>query len=61
MVVALSDKDLNKLSEQMMVQLKIEGDVDAFTKAQRKQFWEAALEGEMDDHLGYTKHDRARL
>jgi len=59
MVVAVSDKDLNKLAEKMMAQLKTEGDVDAFTKALRKQFWEATLEGEMDDHLGYSKHDRA--
>jgi len=59
MVVAVSDKDLNKLAEQMMAQIKTEGDVDAFTKALRKQFWEATLEGEMDDHLGYSKHDRA--
>ena len=59
MVVAVSKKDLNKLAEQMMAQLKTEGDVEAFTKALRKQFWESTLEGEMDDHLGYTKHDRA--
>ena len=59
MVAAVSKKDLNKLAEQMMAQLKTEGDVEAFTKALRKQFWEATLEGEMDDHLGYTKHDRA--
>ena len=59
MEAEVSDKDLNKLAEQMMAQLKTEGDVDAFTKALRKQFWEATLEGEMDDHLGYSKHDRA--
>ena len=33
----VSDKGLNKLAEQMMAQLKTEGDVDAFTKAFRKQ------------------------
>ena len=59
MAIQMSDKDLNKLAEQMMAQLKTEGDVDAFTKALRKQFWEATLEGEMDDHLGYSKHDRS--
>ena len=59
MAIQVTDKDLNKLAEQMMAQLKTEGDVDAFTKALRKQFWEATLEGEMDDHLGYSKHDRA--
>ena len=59
MAMQVSEKDLNKLAEKMMAQLKTEGDVDAFTKALRKQFWEASLEGEMDDHLGYSKHDRA--
>lgn len=59
MAIQVSDKDLNKLAEEMMAQLKTEGDVDAFTKALRKQFWEATLEGEMDEHLGYTKHDSA--
>lgn len=58
MAIHVSDKDLNKLAEQMMAQLKTEGDVDAFTKALRKQFWEATLDGEMDEHLGYSKHDR---
>jgi len=59
MVAEMSDKDLSKLAEQMMAQLTTESDVDAFTKALKKQFWEATLEGEMDEHLGYTKHDRA--
>lgn len=59
MVAEVSDKDLNKLAEQMMAQLGTEGDVDAFAKALRKKFWEATLEGEMDDHLGYSKHEKA--
>ena len=59
MVAEMSDKELNKLAEQMMAQLKTEGDVDAFTKALRKQFWEATLESEMDEHLGYCKHEQA--
>ena len=59
MVADVSDKDLNKLAEQLMAQLTTEGDVNAFTKALRKQFWEASLEGEMDDHLGYSKHEQA--
>jgi putative transposase len=59
MVIEVSDKELTKLAEQMMAQLTTEGDVDAFAKALRKQFWEASLEGEIDDHLGYSKHERA--
>lgn len=38
MVAEVSDKDLGKLAEKMMAQCKTEGDVDAFTKALRKQF-----------------------
>lgn len=59
MVTEVNDKDLSKLAVQMMSQLESEGDVDAFTEALKKQFWEATLEGEMDKHLGYSKHDRA--
>lgn len=59
MVVAVSDKDLNKLAEQLMAELGTEDNVEAFTKALRKQFWEATLEGEMDNHLGYSKHNKA--
>ena len=59
MVAAVSDKDLNKLAEQLMAELGTEDNVEAFTKALRKQFWEATLEGEMDNHLGYSKHDKA--
>lgn len=58
MVAVMSDKNLSKLAEKMMPQLITEGDVVGFTKALKKQFWEATLEGEMDEHLGYTKHDR---
>lgn len=57
MVEQVNEKDLNKLAEKLMNELKTEGDVDAFSKVLRKQFWEATLEGEMDDHLGYTKND----
>ena len=31
MAIQVSDKDLNKLAEQMMAQLKTEGDVDALS------------------------------
>jgi len=59
MVVEVSEQDLNKLAKEMMAQLETQSDVEAFTKALRKQFWEATLEGEMDDHLGYSKHQKA--
>ncbi len=59
MDLEVRDKDPNKLAEQLMAELGTEGNVDAFTKALRKKFWEATLEGEMDDHLGYSKHAKA--
>ena len=59
MVLEVNDKEMSKLAEQMMAKLNTEGDVEAFTKALRKQFWEATLEGEMDDHLGYAKHEKS--
>jgi putative transposase len=34
-----------------------ETDFEEFTKALRKQFWESTLEGELDEHLGYEKHE----
>lgn len=57
MTAQVNEKELNELAAKLMGELKGEKDVDAFTKALRKQFWEATLEGEMDDHLGYSKHD----
>jgi len=59
MATEVNEKELNELAKKMMGELKGEKDVDAFTKALRKQFWEATLEGEKDDHLGYSKHDVA--
>lgn len=57
MATQVNEKELNELAAKLMGELKGEKDVDAFTKVLRKQFWEATLEGEMDDHLGYSKHD----
>lgn len=45
MVSEVSNDDMKSLAEKLMTQLKTEGDIDAFTKALRKQFWEASLEG----------------
>ena len=57
MELNLKDKDLDALAAKMVEELKSEGDIDAFTKALKQQFWESTLEGEMDDHLGYGKHE----
>ena len=53
----MKDSDLNKLAEKIIGELKSEGEVDAFMKALKQQFWESALEGEMDEHLGHQKHE----
>lgn len=39
MVIEVSSKSMDKLAEEMMAQPKPVGDVAAFTKALRKQFW----------------------
>ncbi len=36
--------------------LKTEVDIDALTKELRESFYEAALNAELDDHLGYEHH-----
>jgi len=45
----------------MVGEFKSEKNIDAFTKALRKQFWESTLEGEMDDDLGYEFCMRSKL
>ena len=57
MTTQVNEKELKEMAAKLMGELKGEKDIDAFTKALRKQFWEATLEGEMDEHLGYSKHD----
>lgn len=57
MVYTMDEKELKNLASEMVGEFKSEKDFDAFTKALRKQFWESTLEGEMDEHLGYEKHD----
>lgn len=57
MVALMSKKDLDKIAEQMLGEFDSEEGLEAFTKALKKKFWESTLEGEMDDHLGYSKHD----
>ena len=57
MVAVVDEKELDKLAKQMAGDFKSEKDFESFTKALRKRFWESTLEGELDDHLGYEKHD----
>jgi len=57
MVSIMNDKKLQELASKTIGELNSEKDFDEFTKALRKQFWECTLEGELDEHLGYEKHD----
>ncbi len=41
----------------MAREFQSETDFEEFTKALRKQFWESTLKGELDEHLGYEKHE----
>ena len=45
------------LSKEFLKQFKTEEDVSKFLKDLHSQFLEQMLQGEMDAHLGYDKHD----
>jgi transposase-like protein len=51
------DKKLLDMANKVAGEFNSEKDFEEFTKALRKQFWESTLEGELDDHLGYAKHE----
>jgi transposase-like protein len=53
----MNDKQLKKLANKVAGEFQSEWDFEEFTKALRKQFWESTLEGELDVHLGYDKHE----
>lgn len=57
MVSIMADKKLLDMANKVANEFNSEKDFEEFTKALRKQFWESTLEGELDDHLGYKKHD----
>ncbi len=57
MVSIMNDKQLKKLANKVAGEFQSEWDFEEFTKALRKQFWESTLEGELDVHLGYDKHE----
>ena len=57
MVSIMADKKLIDMANKVAGEFDSEKDFEEFTKALRKQFWESTLEGELDDHLGYSKHE----
>ena len=57
MVSTMKDKDVRDMANKVASQFHSASDFEEFSKALRKQFWEAKLEGELDGHLGYGKHE----
>ncbi|MGV0034404.1 MAG: hypothetical protein ACNYPE_05375 [Candidatus Azotimanducaceae bacterium WSBS_2022_MAG_OTU7] len=53
----MKEQGLRDRLNKVVAEFQTEPDFDAFTKARRKQFRESALEGQLDDHLGYEKHE----
>jgi transposase-like protein len=52
----MNKKQLSVLAREAAKGLKTEEDIAAFTKELRESFYEAALNAELDDHLGYERH-----
>ena len=57
MVSTMKNKALRDMANRVAGEFQSETDFEEFTKALRKQFWESTLEGELDEHLGYEKHE----
>ena len=57
MVSIMVNKKLQDMANKVASEFTSEKDFEEFTKALRKQFWDSTLEGELDDHLGYAKHE----
>ena len=51
--------ELKKLAEQMAKHVGSFEDIKAFQKELMQSFIDTALEAEMEDHLGYPKHEKA--
>lgn len=50
----------NKVIQELIKDVKTEADLNDILKALRKRGLEAALAGELTDHLGYDKHNRSQ-
>lgn len=51
--------DIKKLAEQMAGSMNSFDDIKDFQKQLMQSFIDTALEAEMEDHLGYPKHEKA--
>ena len=54
-----NQSDIKKLAEQMASSMKSFDDIKDFQKQLMQSFIDTALEAEMEDHLGYPKHEKA--
>ncbi len=52
----MNKKELEAFAKEAAKTLKTEKDLSDFSRMLKKITVEAALNGEMDDHLGYEKH-----
>uniref|UniRef100_UPI0038793DDE transposase n=1 Tax=Psychrobacter fulvigenes TaxID=533323 RepID=UPI0038793DDE len=50
--------DIKKLAEQMAGSMKSFDDIKDFQKQLMQSFIDTALEAEMEEHLGYPKHEK---
>jgi len=53
----MNKKQLKALAKEAAQGLNSEEDIAALTKLQRQSFYEKALDAELDDHLGYERHE----
>ena len=53
------ETELKKLAEQMAKHVGSFEDIKVFQKELMQSFIDTALEAEMEDHLGYPKHEKA--
>jgi transposase-like protein len=56
MEAAVDDKAVKELARKLAKDLKTDKDLSVLSRALKKVAVEAALEAEMDEHLGYEKH-----
>ena len=54
-----TQSDIKKLAEQMAGSTNSFNDIKDFQKQLMQSFIDTALEAEMEDHLGYPKHEKA--
>ncbi|WP_201571685.1 transposase, partial [Psychrobacter nivimaris] len=54
-----TQSDIKKLAEQMAGSMNSFDDIKDFQRQLMQSFIDTALEAEMEDHLGYPKHEKA--